>query len=417
MFFSASYVGNRILHLPSMLNEINQINPGTLNALCPNPAPDSTGHVTSPTCLLSPDNGIGTAWTGVPQQAALQGLGFPLAPSITCPATSNNPGLVAGALYAPYATFACDWGTGVSVMQAVLPYPMYGASESAGGLANTWDMSGTAFYNALQLQGQKRFSSGLSFLVSYTLSKTMSNTDTGFATFNNGAQNRYNQKQEWSLASNDQTHILTISGVYELPIGPHKKFANYNNAPARLLLGGWQVSGVLTYSSGIPQAVYSYLFGSGFYDVYGNALNRANIVPGQSLHLNYGSYHQTLGQCTDPSVSCTSPAATVFNTNAFTFPGYIGGDSPRYIGGIRSAFFKNENVGLAKHFHITERVDAELRMEFFNLFNRVQICTPDTNLFDGPLKFGVINNNGTGGSQPCQANRPRQGQAFFKVSF
>jgi hypothetical protein len=409
MFLSASYVGNRVLHLPSMLNEINQLSPATINALCPNPAPDSTGHVTSPTCLLSPDNTVGTAWTGAPQQAALQALGFPLAPAITCPANSNNAGFSTGPLYGPYATFACDWGTGVSVAQAVLPYPMYGASESAGGLANTWDMKGTAYYNALQVQAQKRFTSGLSFLVSYTLSRTMSNTDTGFATFNNGAQNRYNQKEEWSLASNDQTHILTVSGVYELPIGPHKKFANYNNPASRLLLGGWQVSGVLNYSSGMPQAVYSYLFGNGFYDVYGNALNRANLVPGQSFNLNYGTYYKALGQ--------QSPSPTAFNTNAFAFPGYTGGDSPRYIGGIRGDFYKNENVGLAKHFHFSEHVEAELRMEFFNLLNRVQVCTPDTNLYDGPLKFGVINNNGNGGSQPCQANRPRQGQAFFKVSF
>jgi Carboxypeptidase regulatory-like domain len=409
LFLSASYVGNRILHLPSMLNEPNQVGPAALNALCPNPEPDATGHVTSPTCLLSPDNPNGTAWTGAPQQAALQAFGLPLAPAITCPLNSNNPGLSQPAAYAPYATFACDWGTGFSVQQAVLPYPMYSPSESAGGLANTWDMTGTAFYNALQVQGQKRFTNGLSFLVSYTLSKTMANTDTGFATFNNGAQNRFNQKEEWSLASNDQTHNLTMSGVYELPIGPHKKFANYNNTASRLLLGGWQVSGVLSYTSGMPQAVYSYLFGGGFYDVYGNALNRANSVSGQPYNLNYRNYYKALG--------ASIPEPTIFNTNAFAFPGYTGGDSPREIGGIRSAFGKNENVGLGKHFHFTERVDAELRMEFFNVLNRVIPCTPDTNLYDGALKFGVINNNGTGGSNPCQANSPRQGQAFFNVSF
>src|ERR1017187_10198099 len=105
LFLSASYVGNRVLHLPSMLNEINQLNPATLSALCPEPAPDATGHVTNPTCLLSPDNPSGPAWTGAPQQASLQSLGFPLAPAITCPANSNTPGLSQGPAYAPYATF------------------------------------------------------------------------------------------------------------------------------------------------------------------------------------------------------------------------------------------------------------------------------------------------------------------------
>ena len=107
------------------------------------------------------------------------------------------------------------------------------------------------------MQGQKRFTNGVSFLVSYTLSKTMSNTDTGFSTFNFGSLNAYNQKSEWSIASNDQTHIVTVSSVYELPIGPHKQFANYNNTASRLLLGGWQVSGVLNYASGTPQSIGS----------------------------------------------------------------------------------------------------------------------------------------------------------------
>jgi hypothetical protein len=74
-------------------------------------------------------------------------------------------------------------------------------------------------------------------------------------------------------------------------------------------------------------------------------------------------------------------------------------------------------VALAKHFHFTEGVQAELRMEFFNILNRVQICGADYNIADGPLYFGIVNANGSGGSNPCQNNRPRQGQAFFKISF
>src|SRR5437899_9924715 len=157
---------------------------------------------------------------------------------------------------------------------------MYNPSESAGGLMNQFDTNGTAFYNALQIQAQKRYKTGLSFLISYTLSKTMSNTDTGFSTFNFGSLNGYNQKSEWSIASNDQTHIMTVSSVYELPIGPHKKFANYSNAASRLLLGGWQVSAVLNYASGLPQMI------SSNYNPYGNGFNRANIVSGQPFDLN-----------------------------------------------------------------------------------------------------------------------------------
>jgi hypothetical protein len=412
MFITASYVGNRELHLPSLLNPINQLSPTMLSTLCPDPTPITNssdpnfGKVISPTCLLSSDNvvggGPGTAWTSAPQQAALQALGVPLAPGVNCPANSNNPGAFPS-YYAPYATFGCDWGSGVSIQQAVLPHPMYNASNSCGGLCNNFDNTGTAFYNALQVQGQKRFTNGVSFLVSYTLSKTMSNTDTGFSTFNFGSLNAYNQKSEWSIASNDQTHIATISSVYELPIGPHKQFANYNNTASRLLLGGWQVSGVLNYASGTPQSIASN------YNPYGNGFNRANVVSGQSYDLDWHNYYRSLGQ--------QSQSATAFNTAAFALAGYTGGNSPREVAGIRSSFFKNENVALAKHFHFTEGVQAELRMEFFNVLNRVQVCGADYNVADGPLHFGIVNANGNGGSNPCQNNRPRQGQAFFKISF
>jgi hypothetical protein len=231
----------------------------------------------------------------------------------------------------------------------------------------------------------------------------MTNTDTGFSTFNWGSLNKYNQKSEWSIAGNDQTHILTFSGVYELPIGPHRKYANANNVASRLLLGGWQVSGVLSYASGTPQMITSN------YNPYGNGFNRADIVSGQSIDLNWHNYYKSLGQ--------QSPSPSAFNTAAFALPGYTGGNSPREVAGVRSPFFKNESVALAKHFHFTEGVQAELRMEFFNILNRVQICGADYNIADGPLYFGIVNANGSGGSNPCQNNRPRQGQAFFKISF
>jgi hypothetical protein len=96
------------------------------------------------------------------------------------------------------------------------------------------------------------------------------------------------------------------------------------------------------------------------------------------------------------------------------------GNSPRQIAGLRSAFGADENFALAKHFYFGERVSAELRMEFFNVLNRFQTgysgplhnCTPDTTFSDGPGIFGLIN-----GGTPCQSNRPRQGQAFFKLQF
>ena len=251
------------------------------------------------------------------------------------------------------------------------------------------------------MQAQKRFSSGLSFLVAYTLSKTMSNTDTGFSTFNFGSENGFNQKAEWSIARNDQTHLLNISGVYELPIGPGKRFLNKSGLAAKNLLGGWQVTGVFQYSSGTPIVVFA-----NDNDPFLNGFNRANFNPSIPLQVNYNNYYKGL---------------PLFNTAAFSDPGFAAGNEPRELGVLRNPFNANENIGLSKRFFFGERVTAELRMEFFNILNRMQVCGVgqglDNNLNDGPGRFGLVNPNGSGGSSTCQGNTARQGQAFFKVSF
>jgi len=240
----------------------------------------------------------------------------------------------------------------------------------------------------------------LSFLVAYTLSKTMSNTDTGFSTFNFGSLNKFNQKSEWSIASNDQTHLLAISGVYELPIGPGKRFLNKGGQLAKNIVGGWQLSGVFQYASGMPQTVYA-----SNNDPFQNGFNRANFDSSVPLHVDYNNYYK---------------GVSIFNTAAFSDPGFAPGNEPRVITQLRNPFNANENIGLSKRFFFGEHVTAELRIEFFNVLNRMQVCGVgqglDNSFQDGPGHFGLINPTGSGNGT-CQGNTPRQGQGFFKVSF
>jgi hypothetical protein len=228
----------------------------------------------------------------------------------------------------------------------------------------------------------------------------MSNTDTAFPTFNSSALNKFDPKSEWSIASNDQTHILSISGIYELPIGPGKPFLNKGGTVAKNLLGGWQISGVAGYSSGQPFGIAASgnpLFGGS---------NRANINKGVPFDLNWRNYY-------------TFGAKPILNPAAFSDPfDFAIGNSPRNISSLRNPHNLNESIGLGKHLYFGERVSAELRMEFFNIFNRMQICggpnqngSLDSNIADGS-SFGFISGGGA-----CQNNRPRQGQAFFKITF
>ncbi|MGH9613686.1 MAG: hypothetical protein ACRD4P_11455, partial [Bryobacteraceae bacterium] len=244
-----------------------------------------------------------------------------------------------------------------------------------------------SLYNAMQLSLEKRYTSGLSFLVSYTLSRMMSNTNSGFTSFASRSLNKDNQKSEWSIDNNDQPQVLNIAATYELPIGPGKEFLNKHNV-ASAILGGWQISPLLTYASGTPLQVTV----AG--DPLGNGTsNRPNLVNGQPLQHSYNNVYS---------------GTQVLNPAAFSDPGvWAIGNEPRYVGGMRNHAGLNENVALAKSFPIGEHVKATLEMEYFNLFNRVVFGGPNTNL-DDP-NFGLVIRS--------QANTQRQGQAHFTVSF
>jgi hypothetical protein len=387
---SASYVGNRGVHLLSMLNPINQTNPKYLTQFCP------SGVASDPTCLMSPAS-PNFAWNSAPSQAALQSLGFGTVtyPAGTCGATTVT-------LYVPYANFCQDWGLGFGLPQALLPYPEFKPSESAGGLANQFNMAGSSLYNAMQLQAQKRWSGGMTFLVNYTLSKLMANTDSGFASFNFGGLNAFNPQQEWTVASVDQRQVINITGVYELPLGPGKKFAHSGGLLAKNLLGGWQISVGFAYASGLPVNTSgagsqdSGIAITANTDPYLNGFNFANYNPSVPLNVNFNNYYKGL---------------PVFNTAAFSDPGFRGGDAPRLINALRLPWTQNENVGIAKHFYFTERVNMEIRGEFFNVFNRMQICGPDVGVDDG-ANFGIVSPGSA-----CQANSPRQGLINAKITF
>ena len=334
MLLSAAYTGNRANFLPSQLNPINQLNPSYLSA-----------------------------------------LGSTLGAQVTSPAA------VAAGIQIPYANFLNDFGGSATVLQALRPYPQYSD------IFNNFDNSGSSLYNAMQLSLEKRYTSGLSFLVSYTLSRMMSNTNSGFTSFASRSLNKDNQKSEWSIDNNDQPQVLNIAATYELPIGPGKEFLNKHNV-ASAILGGWQISPLLTYASGTPLQVTV----AG--DPLGNGTsNRPNLVNGQPLQHSYNNVYS---------------GTQVLNPAAFSDPGvWAIGNEPRYVAGMRTPAGLNENVALAKSFPIGEHVKATLEMEYFNLFNRVVFGGPNTNL-DDP-NFGLVIRS--------QANTQRQGQAHFTISF
>jgi hypothetical protein len=283
-------------------------------------------------------------------------------------------------------------------LRAFLPFPQFR------GISNNFDTNGADKYNALQASLQKRTGSGVTFLVAYTLSRTLSNTDSGFSTFNFKGLNPKNPNAEWSVGNDDRTHVVNIAEVYELPFGPGKKFLNRGGLLMKNLIGGWAFSGIYTYSSGTPVQ----LSACGSSDTntstfncsplaYTKGSNRPNVDPTAPFNVNWNNYYKGL---------------PVFNTQKFSYPGAwtLGNGAPLYTR-LRYPFNGNESISLKKKFFFGERVTAELAMQFDNVLNRMQVCgSPDSEVTDN--SFGIDSPAAT-----CQGNKPRRGQAFFRVNF
>ncbi|WP_263376755.1 TonB-dependent receptor domain-containing protein [Granulicella aggregans] len=342
LFLTAAFIGNRVIHLPSNINQINQIDPKIL--------------------ALKSDLTLSFA-DGSAQQA-----GYTL----------------------PYQNFVADFGGNATVGQALSPYPQYSY------IRNNFEGFGTAYYQSAQIEVDKRFTNGLSFLVGYTLSKEMDNASSGFSTFTNGGINKYNQKPEWAISSSDELQTLKVSGTYQLPIGPGKKYLN-NKGITGQALGGWQIGWITSYQSGNPTG----------------ATQNGTPVPTQGEFyrpvltgpLGTASY----SRIRDNFVGKGGTGA-VWNVSSWAdSPAYTLADTKRNYYDLRNPPNYNEAANVSKKFHFGERFSGVLQVDYFNVLNRTRFNNPDQNIDNG--HFGQdVNNQGSQISN-------RQGQAQFRLEF
>ena len=342
MFITAAWVGNRIIHLPSQNNRINQMDPTYLGQFGP---------------MLND--------VFQPGQTSLDGVAL------------------------PYANFVNDFGGSATVAQALVPYPQYSY------IFNNFEAYGTTYYQAAQIEVEKRFTNGLSFLAGYTLSHLMDNTSSGFSSFTSGGINKYNQKPEWAVSNADEPQTLKASGTYELPIGPGKKFVN--NRKLGNVAGGWQIGWILDYEAGTAN-------GPGENGTpFPNGFNRPDRNSSVSLHT--ASY----SKARDYFVG-KAPVAQMFDPNAFTLTPsqYVLGTAMRNYGGMRNPPLYMENLNAKKNFYMGERFKAILSVDYFNAFNRTQFQGPDNNASDST--FGQV-------TQQSSQISNRQGQVSFRIEF
>jgi Carboxypeptidase regulatory-like domain len=221
--------------------------------------------------------------------------------------------------------------------------------------------------NSLQVKLTKRVSRNLNFLANYTYGH---NLDNGAAPFNLGQnsnfpQNPNNLKAEIASSDSDIRHNFVFSGSYQLPIGRGQAFFSNWGRVHEMVLGGWQINGILFMRTGTPVNV-----------VRGASLNscpgvRPNLV--QSV-----SGPRTLSKFFNTAAFDSSP----FNGNLACAPGTAGRNLIVGLG------YVNVDFSLFKTIAFTERFKLQLRLESFNLSNSPHFSNPDGVQSDGT--FGQI---------------------------
>lgn len=263
----------------------------------------------------------------------------------------------------PYAGIG-SWSTRpVSRYQTLLPFPQYQGITLA-------QSTGVSDYNGLAVKVQKRFNRGLTILAAYTWSSNWDNLWGASSTLNsgnNGPQDSYNLKSEYSRAINNIPNRFTISGTYELPFGRGKMFLGGVNRWVDLMVGGWKFNDVMIIQNGAPLAITQTNANS----AYGNGAQRPSLIAGMS-------------PCKSgrPEDRLTS----YFNANAYSItPQYSYGTAARTSNCYGPGYI-NSDLSLNKDFHVTERVHAEFRAEALNAFNTPQFSTPALSIGGGTAR-------------------------------
>jgi hypothetical protein len=254
-------------------------------------------------------------------------------------------------------------GDGPALLAAINP----GKGTVSGTQSN-----GRMMYNALQAVLQKAPGHGLQYQVSYTYAKCMTNNSGYYGTWSDARasstaspywQNIYDPKAEWAPCYYDETHNLTSYAVYDLPFGKGKKFGGDMNKAVDAVVGGWQVSPILTVHTGFPLALYNN--GKDLTGTFSRGL-RPNC---DGTNTVFGRRNATAAQ---------GGGIAWFDPNNYSNATSSFGTCAPQLGGLRGPGFYNWDLSLHKDFHLTERFKLQFRTDFLNTFNRVNLAVPNT---------------------------------------
>ena len=266
-------------------------------------------------------------------------------------------------------------------------------------------------YHALEIEFEKRFARGWIYQGSYTWSKALGENELGSTQYyDNNYRDPQNRSFDKRIMTFNRTSVFKSNGTYELPFGRGRKLMSNANRLLDGILGGWKVSGILTWTSGVPFTVtapvstYTQFTTGQTPDVTG-ALSKST----GSLQFDGGGacYFCGFKQIADPSISTMAPSVASRSTLfAQSGPGgvILQNPLPGTLGNLAQTFFTSPNffdvdASLTKQFRITERFNFEIRTDWLNSTNHPDFsgATIDTSIdsatFGRFTGAGSANNN------------------------
>jgi Carboxypeptidase regulatory-like domain/TonB dependent receptor len=303
----------------------------------------------------------------------------------------RDPQVVAAGYTPPYPGF------NGSLAQALRPFPQFPNMFPGG---RNSDTRGTSTYDALQVKFDKRYSEGMYATVAYTWADHLTNAPNNFVNNAPMHRNAYDLSMSQHRPPTYRPHVGAVGFLYELPVGSGKRFLNNESVLARII-GGWQLSGILRYTSGATLGVSAtqanpvYRGGATAEGIGGSTAipQTADIVDGVPMQLDTKDFNPRTDR--------------YLNIAAFAQPTGAFGTSMLTIDGLRGFASLNEDLALAKTVRMQGRSTLQIRVEMFNAFNRVEFGNPASNI-GNPETFGRITS---------QANTPRNMQIALRVTF
>jgi len=227
-------------------------------------------------------------------------------------------------------------------------------------------------YHSFILSAEHRYHAGLTTLVSFTAGKLLDDASQVVSYIGQAGtkQDFYCRSCEKSVSSQDVPRRLVTSATYEVPVGKGRKYFGAMPKAADMILGGWQMNGIMTFQKGIPLAI-------------GNGGNSANLGAPGIRPTDNGKDPYRGGPIADRLNNYFDP--TVFTQT----PNYAFGNVGRFLPNVRQPGSHNLDFSLFKSFKPVERVNIQLRAEAYNFTNSPTWAAPG-NAVNAPATFGIV---------------------------